>query len=125
MRRAKAKPERTGAKRSKTVPVVELYGVPEFKNEAEEADWWDAHPEVVTKAFEQAYGKGVVDQILNRRSAGKSVHLRLRPATKSVNIRLPVADIALARQLAARKGLAYQALVKSLLHEALRREARS
>jgi predicted DNA binding CopG/RHH family protein len=113
MKGTKAKPERSGAnktKRAKPVPVVELHGVPEFKNEAEEADWWDAHPEVVTKAFEQAYGK---------------VPSKRRPPTRIVNIRLPVEDIARAQRIAARKGFGYQTLVKSLLHEALEREERA
>ena len=77
---------------------------PSFRNEAEEADWWDAHPEVVTKAFEKAYGKPL--------------------PTQSVTIRLPMEDVAKARRIAAAKGLRYQTLVKTLLHEALAREER-
>jgi len=82
--------------------------MPRFETEAEEAAWWDAHPEIITKAFEHAYGKGS----------------RERPPTKTVTIRLSVEDMARARRLAARKGLAYQTLVKMLLHEALTREDR-
>ena len=113
MKGTKAKPERSGTnktRRAKPVPVVELHGVPEFKNEAEEADWWDAHPEVVTRAFEQAYGK---------------VPSKRRPPTRIVNIRLSVEDIARAQRIAARKGFGYQTRVKSLLHEALEREERA
>ncbi len=90
--------------RSKKVPQVRLR-VPRFKNEAEEAAWWDAHPEIVTKAFEHAL----------KRSPS-------RPPTKTVTIRLPLYDVARARRLAAQKGLGYQTLVKTLLHEALQRE---
>ena len=64
-------------RRSKTVPVVDVYGVPTFKSAAEEAEWWDAHPDVSMSALEQAYGKGVVNRILNRRCGGKSVRIRL------------------------------------------------
>ena len=46
-------------KRNKTIPQVRLR-VPRFRNEAEEAAWWDAHPEVIVKAFERAYGKKAV-----------------------------------------------------------------
>ncbi len=110
MKRTKPKLEpsvKSQKRRAKPVPVVELHGIPKFKSEAEEADWWDAHPEVVTKAFEQAYGK---------------VPTKRRPPTRTVSIRLSVEDIARAQRIAARKGLAYQTLVKSLLHEAIERE---
>lgn len=95
------------AKQAKRVPIVRLENVPRFRSEAEEAAWWDAHPEVITKAFELVYGK-----------PGSR-------ATRPVTIRLPVEDMARARRLAARKGLGYQTLVKTLLHEALLREERA
>jgi predicted DNA binding CopG/RHH family protein len=41
-----------------------------------------------------------------------------------IHIRLPEADLALARKLAERKGLPYQTYIKSVLHEALQREAK-
>lgn len=93
--------------RGKRTPQVNLR-VPKFKTEAEEAAWWDAHPEIITKAFQHAFG----------RKSSK------RPPTKMVSIRLPVEDVARARRLAAQKGLGYQTLVKTLLHEALNREER-
>ena len=96
----------SNAKPAKRVPIVHLENVPRFRSEAEEADWWDAHPEVITKAFELAYGK-----------PGSR-------ATRPITIRLPVEDVARARRIASRKGLGYQTLVKTLLHEALRREER-
>ena len=94
------------AKQAKQVPIVRLDNVPRFRSEAEEAAWWDAHPEVITKAFELVYGRPG------------------RRATRPVTIRLPVEDVARARRLASRKGLGYQTLVKTLLHEALLREER-
>lgn len=100
MKRTKAKAK----SKSKRRPTVRV-NFPTFRTEAEEAAWWDAHPEVITKAFEQAYGK-----------PGSR-------ATQPVTIRLPVADVAKARRMAACKGLRYQTLVKTLLHEALAREA--
>ncbi|MGH9782999.1 MAG: hypothetical protein ACRD88_02340, partial [Terriglobia bacterium] len=89
--------------------------LPKFKNEAEEADWWDAHPEVITEAFERAYGKKALERFFAGSPPPK------RPVTRTVTIRLPVEDLARARRLAARKGLGYQTLVKTLLHEALQR----
>ena len=45
-----------------------------------------------------------------------------RPLMRAISIRLPVPDIALAQDLAARKGLPYQTYIKQLLHDALDRE---
>lgn len=78
---------------------------PRFRSEAEEAEWWDRHQDLV------------VDLLLKhgRRAAMPS---------KSVTIRLPVIDIEKARRLAAAKGMGYQTLMKVLLHDALKREER-
>ena len=78
---------------------------PEFWSEAEEAKWWDAHRDLVTDLLIKHGRRAVVP-------------------TKSVTMRLPVADIDRARQLAARRGTGYQTLLKTLLHGALKREAR-
>lgn len=48
----------------------------------------------------------------------------LEPPTKQVSIRLPVGDLELARKLSRRKGVPkYQTYIKTLLHEALVKEA--
>ena len=48
----------------------------------------------------------------------------LSPPTKQVSIRLAVSDVQLARTLAKRKGVPkYQTYIKTLLHEALAKEA--
>jgi predicted DNA binding CopG/RHH family protein len=103
--------------RDKKIPQVRLR-VPKFRNEAEEAAWWDSHPDFIVKAFERAYGKKAVERVLGEG------HQPKRPPTQAVTIRLPVEDVARARRMASRKGLGYQTLVKTLLHEALNREDR-
>ena len=47
--------------------------------------------------------------------------------TSSVQIalRLPAPDLARAREIAERKGIGYQTLLKMLVHEGLRRESRA
>ena len=45
-----------------------------------------------------------------------------RPLMRAISIRLPLPDLALAQELAARKGLPYQTYIKQLLHDALDRE---
>ncbi len=48
----------------------------------------------------------------------------LRPPTKQISIRLAVSDVDLARKLARQKGVPkYQTYMKTLLHDALIREA--
>jgi predicted DNA binding CopG/RHH family protein len=85
--------------------------VPKFKSEKEEAEWWDAHPDVVTALF------------LKARKEGKIKKLPVvRGATRSTTIRLPIADIETAQQIAEKRGLPYQTYLKGLLHQALERE---
>jgi len=88
--------------------------IPNFKSEAEEAEWWDAHPEVVTALF------------LKARKEGKIKRLPvIRGASRSTTIRLPIADIETAQQIAERRGLPYQTYLKGLLHQALERERKT
>jgi len=81
--------------------------IPKFRTEAEEAQWWDRHPEVATEIMKRAL---------------KSGKARRRVPLKTVTMRLPVPDIEAAQNLADRKGLPYQTYIKMLLHEALARE---
>ncbi|MBV8728599.1 MAG: hypothetical protein JO336_02195 [Acidobacteriia bacterium] len=83
--------------------------IPRFKTEAEEAEWWDAHPEVATEIMKRAIKSG---------KARRAVPL------KAVTMRLPVPDLKTAQELAARKGLPYQTYIKMILHEALEKNAR-
>jgi predicted DNA binding CopG/RHH family protein len=84
--------------------------IPKFRTEAEEAEWWDSHPEVATEIMKRAIKSG---------KARRTVPL------KTVTMRLPVPDLNTAQDLAQDKGLPYQTYIKMLLHEALQRERRS
>ena len=44
--------------------------------------------------------------------------------TKNVAVRLPVTDIERARKLAAKRGVGYQTIIKTLLHEALKKASK-
>ena len=81
--------------------------IPKFGTEADEAEWWDRHPEVATEIMKRALKSG---------KARRAVPL------KTVTMRLPVPDIETARDLAQEKGLPYQTYIKMLLHEALKKE---
>jgi predicted DNA binding CopG/RHH family protein len=47
-----------------------------------------------------------------------------RPELRLISIRLSAQDLAMANQLAFKKGMPYQTYIKSLLHEALGKEYR-
>lgn len=81
--------------------------IPKFDTEAEEAAWWDSHPEAAAEIMKRALKSG---------RARRAVPL------KTVTIRLPVLDIKTAQDLAHEKGLPYQTYIKMLLHEALKKE---
>lgn len=84
--------------------------IPKFRTEAEEAEWWDNHPDVATEIMKRAIKSG---------KARRTAPLR------TVTMRLPVPDIEAAQELALQKGLPYQTYIKMLLHEALAKENRS
>lgn len=81
--------------------------IPKFRTEAEEAKWWDSHPEAATEIMKRALKSG---------TARRAVPLQ------TVTMRLPVPDIKTAQDLAHQKGLPYQTYIKMLLHEALKKE---
>jgi predicted DNA binding CopG/RHH family protein len=85
--------------------------IPKFKSEKEEAEWWDAHTDVITKLFLQAKKEGRLRRLPPARGT-----------TKPVTIRLAVGDVETAQELADRRGLPYQTFIKMLLHQALEKE---
>ncbi len=96
---------------------------PTFANEDEEATWWasrqgrdflkqkSAAPQKAAPQKKVAKGSRLVGQ-LNR------------AASVQIALRLPSPDVEKARELATRKGIGYQTLLKMLVHEGLRREAK-
>ena len=77
---------------------------PRFRSEAEEAAWWDDN----------------LDRILEQTIQ----HLESRQMLKTVTMRLPEADLQLARVIAAKRGIRYQTYLKSVIHSSLQSEAR-
>jgi hypothetical protein len=92
-------------------------GKPHFQNEQEEAQWWASSE---GRAFLIRQPKALPDA----KRRGSPLVSRLN-VTSSVQIalRLPAPDIAKAREIAERKGIGYQTLLKMLVHEGLQREA--
>jgi len=85
--------------------------VPAFRSEKEEAEWWDAHPEVITRLFLKAEKEGRIKRLPG-----------VRGATKPVTLRMPVADLERAQEIADNRRLPYQTYIKGLLHQALERK---
>jgi predicted DNA binding CopG/RHH family protein len=92
--------------------------MPKFVNEAHEADWWasrDGREFLKQKAAAKTEGAPKGSRLVGQLNKTPSVQIALR---------LPEPDLAKVRELAARKGIGYQTLLKILVHEGLRREAR-
>jgi predicted DNA binding CopG/RHH family protein len=94
--------------------------MPKFKNESEEADWW-ASP--AGRAYVRR--KSAEAQLRKTKAGGSTLVAKLarRPSVQ-IALRLPEADIAKAREIADRKGIGYQTLLKIFVREGLLREAR-
>ncbi|MGA2182486.1 MAG: CopG family antitoxin [Bryobacteraceae bacterium] len=103
-------------KPKKQIPMASK--VPRFRSEDEEAKWWAS-----------AEGREFLKQ---QSAAGTAKKLKGSPLVSGLSrapsiqiaLRLPAPDLAKAREIADRKGVGYQTLLKMLLHEGLRREAR-
>ncbi len=99
----------------KKKPIV----FPKFVNEAQEADWWASR---AGREFVKQKAAGIA-----RRGGTKGSRLvgqLNKVASVQIALRLPEPDLAKARELALRKGIGYQTLLKMLVHEGLRREGR-
>ncbi len=95
--------------------MVEKRALPEFKSEAEEADWWFAHQDEVLDDFIAAEAEGRLGQgpaLVYSVPSSNVIHLEPR-------------SIAVAREQAARRGLDYEEYVKRLVDEGLVREAKA
>jgi hypothetical protein len=94
--------------------------MPKFASEGEEADWW-ASPQ--GRRFVKQRSTGA-----SRKRSGlpgsRLVNQLGRATTVQIALRLPEPDVTKAREIAARKGMGYQTLLKMLVHEGLRREGR-
>jgi hypothetical protein len=92
--------------------------LPKFDIDDEEAAWW-------ASADGCAFVKKQCARGSVRPSKGSPLVARLRQASSdSIALRLPAPDVAKAREIAERKGIGYQTLLKMLVHERLRREAK-
>ena len=94
--------------------------MPRFRNESQEAEWWAGAEgrAFLERKSKESRAKGV-------KPAGSALVARLNKASTQIALRLADADLQKAREIAERKGVGYQTLIKMLVHEGLEREARS
>jgi hypothetical protein len=92
--------------------MIEKRILPKFANEAAEAQWWFEHADELADDFTAAAAENRLGKGTTARRAGLATVVEIEPT-----------DIALARELAEKRGLEYQAYIKQLLHEALTQEA--
>ncbi len=93
--------------------------VPKFVDEEEEATWWASRQGRDFLKQKSAGSK-------KKGSAPKGSRLvggLNRITSVQIALRLPEPDVTKAREIATRKGIGYQTLLKMLVHEGLRREA--
>jgi hypothetical protein len=99
-------------------PKEQTTRTPNFANEDEEAKWWaSAKGRDFLKRHAAAPG--------SKKQMGSSLVRDLnRAGSVQIALRWPAPDLEKAREIAERKGIAYQTLLKMLVHEGLRRESR-
>lgn len=90
-------------------------GIPKFTSETQEAKWWASDEgRAFVKAQSAAQGR--------RKLTGSPLVAKLvRSKSVQIAIRLAERDIRLAREVAERKGIGYQTLIKMIVHEGLQR----
>ena len=89
--------------------------IPKFANEQAEADWWASE---AGRAFLALRPPG---KKLKQTAGSKLVEKLASSHSVQIALRLPSLDIAKAREVAERKGIGYQTLLKMIVHEGLRR----
>jgi predicted DNA binding CopG/RHH family protein len=99
-------------------PKERAIRTPKFKDEDQEAKWWAS-----------AQGREFLKQQVSagtpkKRKGSPLVNNLSRTSSVQIALRLPAPDLAKAREIAGRKGIGYQTLLKMLVHEGLRRESR-
>jgi predicted DNA binding CopG/RHH family protein len=92
--------------------------MPAFATGREEAEWWYENRNTHGKQLLAAVRNGEA-QVLTKEKLRQRIAASRKPPAPVVALRIPEADLALARKQAERKGLPYQTYIKSLLHETL------
>ena len=84
-----------------------LKKIPKFKNEDEELEFWSTHDSTEYVDFSKAK---------------KALFPNLKPSTKTISVRLPESLIEHLKQLANKRDIPYQSLLKMFLAERVEQE---
>ena len=84
--------------------------IPDFKNEQEEAEFWQTHDSTEYVDWSQA------------RTA---IFPNLKPTTEAISLRLPAPLLARIKELANEKDVPYQSLMKVYLSDQVKRELKA
>ena len=90
--------------------MKQLKKIPSFKNEAEEREFWATHDST---------------EYIDWSKAQKAVFPNLKPSTESISLRLPSFLLARIKQLANKKDVPYQSLMKVFLSEKVDQELKT
>jgi predicted DNA binding CopG/RHH family protein len=93
--------------------------VPRFASETEEAEWWYQNRRLHDKGFHAAVKNGEAQVLTKEKLLARIAASKKKTAAPVVALRIPAADLELARKQAEQKGLPYQTYIKSILHETL------
>jgi predicted DNA binding CopG/RHH family protein len=83
--------------------------IPKFKNEDEEREFWKTHDST---------------EYLEWHKAERAVFPKLKLTTKTISLRLPESMLAELRQIANKRDIPYQSLIKTFLRERIDEEYR-
>ena len=97
----------------KTMPAQ----VPKFANERQEANWWASAEGRKFLKVQPAQGQ-------TAQGGSKLVAKLTKANSVQIALRLPSPDLAEAREIAERKGIGHQTLLKTIVHEGLQRAPR-
>ena len=87
--------------------MSKLKKIPKFRNEKEEQEFWSTHDST---------------EYIDYSKAEKAVFPKLKPSLKTISIRLPESLIEHLKQLANKRDVPYQSLLKIYLMERVREE---
>jgi predicted DNA binding CopG/RHH family protein len=81
--------------------------IPEFNNEDEEREFWASHDST---------------EYIDWKKAQRAIFPNLKPSTKTISLRLPESMLNELRQLANKRDIPYQSLIKVFLRERVDQE---
>ncbi|BAF60628.1 hypothetical protein PTH_2447 [Pelotomaculum thermopropionicum SI] len=100
----------------KNLPEFKGDRIPEFATEEEAAEFFDSY------SFAEATERGLFEPEKVELDPELAAKIRERAKTKQVTLRLRVSQIEAVKEIAKKKDIPYQTLIRSWVAEAIRRE---